>query len=258
MRIYWRSGIGIDFMYARFTDHGFGRHSHPTYAIGVLERGREEITFAGKRVVATAGDLVVFNPETPHTGQPLDPDGWTYRVLYPTAEALARVTGQPPPFLQEGVVSDATLATAVWDAHETLQRSSTSAGGEQMRAALQRLCQHYSKNDPRSPVLSQHIHEARRLLLSDLQDPPSGEELADHLGVNRYDLARAFAKGFGLPPHSFVNEHRIRRATELLDLGHPIAEVAVTVGFSDQPHLTRHFRKARGITPGEYARKNVQ
>jgi AraC-like DNA-binding protein len=31
-----------------------------------------------------------------------------------------------------------------------------------------------------------------------------------------------------------------------------LADVAALVGFSDQSHLTRHFRRAIGLTPGQY------
>jgi transcriptional regulator GlxA family with amidase domain len=48
-------------------------------------------------------------------------------------------------------------------------------------------------------------------------------------------------------------QSRIERAQELLavtDLS--LSEIAFTTGFSDQSHLTRHFRQLIGVTPGQF------
>lgn len=245
-------------MHARIRGPGFGRHSHATYAIGVLEHGFEELSIAGRTNVARAGDLVVFNPDTPHTGRPIDNGGWTYRVLYPTPAELADITGHPAPTLREGVLRDRGVAIQLRDAHEALERSDEAATRETLRKVLRALCSEF--NDPAHcpKPLTDDLLKARALLLSDVRNPPSGPELATSLGRGTQNLSRAFARSFGLPPRAYLNQHRLRRAADLLDLGHPIAEVAGRVGFADQSHLTRHFRRARGITPGEYARKNVQ
>nr|WP_310206490.1 helix-turn-helix domain-containing protein [Paenarthrobacter nitroguajacolicus] len=43
------------------------------------------------------------------------------------------------------------------------------------------------------------------------------------------------------------------RARRLLLDGRPAAEAAVEAGFHDQSHLTRHFRRVLGTTPGAFA-----
>jgi len=35
-----------------------------------------------------------------------------------------------------------------------------------------------------------------------------------------------------------------------------LSDIALAVGFYDQSRFTRSFKKARGITPGEYRRKH--
>jgi AraC-like DNA-binding protein len=58
----------------------------------------------------------------------------------------------------------------------------------------------------------------------------------------------------GLAPHAYFEQVRVNRARRLLRAGASIADVAMDLGFSDQSHLNRHFKKLTGITPGTYRR----
>jgi AraC-like DNA-binding protein len=55
-------------------------------------------------------------------------------------------------------------------------------------------------------------------------------------------------------PRAGLKLDQARRAQRLLRSALPIAEVAAEVGFSDQSHLTRHFKRLLGFTPGSYRR----
>ncbi|HEY8426909.1 MAG TPA: AraC family transcriptional regulator [Sandaracinaceae bacterium] len=95
---------------------------------------------------------------------------------------------------------------------------------------------------------------ARELLSSTLDAPPSLQELADAVGVNRFVLVRAFRRRFGLPPHAFHLKLRVERARDLLASGRDVTEVAYELGFADQSHFTRAFKRVMGVPPGAYRR----
>ncbi|MBB6695122.1 helix-turn-helix transcriptional regulator [Cohnella xylanilytica] len=80
------------------------------------------------------------------------------------------------------------------------------------------------------------------------------EKLAAAAHVSASHLVRLFREATGLAPHQYVIRERIRRAQAHLEAGLPIQEVAAALGFSDQSHLHRHFKRIVGVTPREYAR----
>jgi AraC family transcriptional regulator len=80
------------------------------------------------------------------------------------------------------------------------------------------------------------------------------DELAAVAHLSPYHFARLFKNSTGLPPHQYVIARRIERAKELLRarVRPALAEVAAEVGFADQSHFTRHFRRLVGVTPKRF------
>jgi AraC-like DNA-binding protein len=65
-------------------------------------------------------------------------------------------------------------------------------------------------------------------------------------------LLRTFKRTVGLPLHGYLNQLRVEHARVLLRRGEPPAPAAA-LSFVDQSHLTRWFKAAFGVTPGQYA-----
>jgi AraC-like DNA-binding protein len=99
------------------------------------------------------------------------------------------------------------------------------------------------------------VRTVRDLLIDRLADPPSLDDLALATGMSPFTLLRAFRGETGLPPHAYLNQVRVRLARRLLDGGMAPAEVAAEVGFADQAHLTRHFKRIMGVPPRAYQRE---
>ena len=82
-------------------------------------------------------------------------------------------------------------------------------------------------------------------------------EMSQKVNISSYHLIRKFSSENGLTPHKFQMQCRIRKAQELLREGYKVIDVAPMVGFSDQSHLDRVFKKQVGITPEEYIKSAI-
>jgi AraC-like DNA-binding protein len=78
------------------------------------------------------------------------------------------------------------------------------------------------------------------------------EELSGVACLSPFHFHRLFLRNIGISPHEYLIQFRIRKARELLLEGNSIAGVALDLGFIDQSHFTRFFKRVIGVTPGRF------
>ncbi|MEJ8570705.1 AraC family transcriptional regulator [Microbaculum marinum] len=71
-------------------------------------------------------------------------------------------------------------------------------------------------------------------------------------GYSVYQIIRTFRRRLGITPHAYLTLMRLHYAAEKLLQGDTIAGAAAEAGFSDQSHMTRHFKRVFGTTPRQY------
>jgi AraC-like DNA-binding protein len=98
------------------------------------------------------------------------------------------------------------------------------------------------------------VERARELLAASLGQRLDLDQLSAAVGANKFVLIRQFRRETGTTPHSYRNLLRIERARELLARGAAAAEIASDLGFADQAHFSRRFKRVVGLTPSSYAR----
>jgi AraC-like DNA-binding protein len=96
------------------------------------------------------------------------------------------------------------------------------------------------------------VKKARELLLDRFRENVRLDELAEHAGLDKYRLVRAFRARHGVPPYEYLTHARILLARKLLRAGKRASDVAGEVGYNDQSQLHRHFVRIVGTTPGRY------
>jgi len=227
----------------------------------VGQRGRARHVFGH-------GDLTVWDPSARHSGSPYGTDRWEAKLLIlqlPTLEELIEDSDAPrhPMQFDSPRLHDPGLAQRFLELHRVLERpASALQQSDTLHDWLWRLgggrdsapSAHRARRDP-----------GLRRACEMLRDDPAGEftlaELAQAAGSSRHRLSRLFRAAYGSAPHQFLLAQRLRIARNMLEGGVSIAEAAQLSGFTDQSHLHRHFRRALGLTPGQYQRhmrSNVQ
>lgn len=151
----------------------------------------------------------------------------------PRLSALMRVlAGELHPDTARGALfADALLrALAVEIAHSTWTR----APGAAARARL---------SSREAAIVAAHVEDH-------LGEDLTVAALADLVGMEPAAFSRAFRQAFGRSPYAYVLDVRVESAARLLATTRlSISEIAGRVGFADQQHLTKAFRRRLGRTP---------
>ncbi len=80
------------------------------------------------------------------------------------------------------------------------------------------------------------------------------EDLCARFDIAERALQRLLSRRIGLSPKWLIRRRRLQEAADRLrDEGPSLAGIAADLGYADQPHFTRDFRAATGLTPGEFA-----
>ena len=252
------SGSPFEILRGRYVRQRFAPHAHDTYAIGSMMTGAATCVSRGEETTHATGDLITIEPGAVHTGGPLTAQGWSYRMLYIPREVMARCwngDGQPPRFENTGV-ADSELSSRIAHVHALLEGSEDPLHQESaLIATLRAICERHAQ----LPAARAHgaspgaLQKVREYLEENFADHITLADLSRVSALSAFHLIRQFRRYYGMPPHRYLEVVRVERAKLLLRGGARISDAAYATGFSDQSHLTRHFKRVIGVTPGSYA-----
>ncbi len=97
------------------------------------------------------------------------------------------------------------------------------------------------------------LRQAKDLLHAHSMESLSVEAIATAVGVHPSHLMRTFRQQFGCTIGDYVRRLRVEHACHLLATSEaPPSQIAFEVGFADQSHFNRTFKRCMGMTPTEY------
>jgi AraC-like DNA-binding protein len=246
---------GIERVEARFGGPAFSLHRHDTYALGITISGVQQFRYRGARRICLPGQLHFLHPDELHDGGPATPDGFAYRIAYvEPAVVQAALGGRPLPFAAEPVLdpsgATAGLVALLRDIDEPLDDLAAAAAAATVADALEAAAGRPRAGGALDTVAVTAVREH-------LAAHPAAETRAADLeriaGIDRWAIARQFRRAFGTSPDRYRRMRRLALARAAIAAGGQIAAVAAETGFADQSHLTRHFTRAYGLTPGRWA-----
>ncbi|AVO53215.1 AraC family transcriptional regulator [Ectopseudomonas mendocina] len=254
---------GIEVIRAHFEGHAYDPHWHDSYLIGFTEQGVQQFHCRRALFSSVPGQTFFLEPGDIHDGHAPAPGGFTYSTLYLEPawlqRALPALFEQAPADCLPGVPrtqpDDPGLLPCIANALQALSDSEPRMVRDAaLDALLERISRslHWRQRLPGNPQIASVALCARDYLHAHFHENIGLDELARVCGVDRFRLCRAFKAAFGIAPHGYLIQLRLVRARRLLALGTTPADVASDLGFADQSHLGRWFRRANGVTPGAY------
>ncbi|OXY83748.1 AraC family transcriptional regulator [Oceanimonas doudoroffii] len=205
---------------------GYAAHSHPQWSLGAITAGESSFLYRQARYRVAAGNLVLMNPDWVHACNPVEGKPWAYYMMYVDTACL-----QAPrlPLLQK-----------------------QTALVEYLESLMQHLAGH---SVPYPAPVPKRLRQLADYLDAHSLEEVSLDELCSQCGYSAGHLVRVFRQHFGITPHAYLLNRRVQHGQRQLKAGVPIAEVALNMGFSDQAHFQRTFKRLVAATPAQYRSK---
>ncbi|SIP93636.1 transcriptional regulator, AraC family [Rhizobium sp. RU20A] len=256
-----RADCGVERIEARFHGEGFSPHRHDTYALGVTLYGVQTFSYRGEDHFSRPGNVIVLHPDELHDGAAGTEDGLVYRMIYLPPELVGAASDyrQALPFVAKPVIDDREILNALADMLADLGREPDDLLLADVLARISDGLDRHAKctRATLSPVARAAVLSARDLLTDCCEESVRSDVLEKVTGLTRFELARQFRRVMGTSPHRYLMMRRLDKAKALLAKGDCLAGIAHHLGFADQAHFTRHFRKTFGMTPGRWVTLNA-
>ncbi|WP_087021038.1 AraC family transcriptional regulator [Thaumasiovibrio subtropicus] len=240
-------------------------HSHDEFSFGVIDHGSATYQNLKRRHAIQIRDTVTINPGDVHACNP-NTGKWSYRMLFVDTQWLSRRQQE-------------------WREEIKHYRGTSAEDWHPFRAPFERDLPCYDRfhhlygalqQEPNplvtetllittmqpyfcppeqlglQPKPRRKLERVREQMLDQIHLNLSLEALSDEAGMSRYGLIKAFNQQYGVSPHAMQLDERIKRAKQLLKSGLSLTDTAANLGFSDQAHFQRHFKKRLAITPKQY------
>ena len=260
---FWRDPA-LPFIEARRVADGrdlhYGRHWHETHSVGVITGGRSTYVNGTHEEVVEQGAVVVVNPGDVHGCNPVGDAPWSYVMFYLDPVWLggvqARLRGDADtafrPYDQAALRAPHVVEAGVrlFDVLADARRS--VAEREAAVVVFVALLDGALAPGRHSEAAPRKVERVAEYIDTHFADPLPLQDLCDAAQLSGSYLIRAFKKRYGVAPHEYQTNRRIQYAKARLRAGAAIAQVALDVGFADQAHFQRVFKRMTAATPRQY------
>jgi AraC family transcriptional regulator len=241
--------------------HGIGIFTDvPSPCITEREIGssfRQEEVVQGSCVIipANTSQYAEWNQGSGALTIAIDPTAFAqtiYEVVDPDTIELLPLFATPDPFVHQiGIALKAAL---------TRNNTSSRLYAETLvNTLILHLLEHYSTTRPnlRESITGQlpkyKLQQVIDYINAYLDRDLSLQELSHLVQMSPHYFSTLFKQTTGITPHQYVIRCRIEKSKYLMvETKLPLAEIAIQVGFVDQSHLHRHFKRCVGVTPKNY------
>lgn len=251
----------VELRVAQQSNACYEAHSHDEFSFGVISQGCATYKNRNKSHVIGSGDLVTINPSDVHSCNPTQ-GVWSYSMLFVDALKMGQLQRDILRGNNQHFRTDYQEFNADYERNEVLRTQYFALFNalEDERSSLNiESCLYnfvesslHKANPVKRSKLTEPIKRIKEKLLDEVAEHHELESLAKEAEMSRYQLLRAFKSQYGLPPYAYLMDEKIKRSKVMLKAGNSLTEVAHSLGFSDQAHFQRQFKKRLAVTPKHY------
>ena len=234
-------------------------HTHNHMELFYIVGGRGQFLIQDQLYPVNANNLVIINPNVPHTEVSLNAQPLEYIVLGIEGVELASSEHSNGRFSMLDHFESVEISGCLRNILREMEQKST--GYEDvcqayMEILLIRLMRSTALSVPMQPQqisANRQCAAVKRYIDQHFKETLTLDQLAEEAHMNKFYLSHAFKQEFGVSPINYLISCRIEESKYLLaetDLS--ISQIAQLLNFSSPSYFSQVFRRTQGVSPVEF------
>lgn len=221
----------------------YKNHMHQELSIGIIREGSTTVKFPDETIEFVKGDGVIIPPKLSHMCSPEDVEQWRFDMLYINPIFYAR----------ELVFNRAKRLTDVSLIEEFLAIQVDKVSQGYIEESLIALLEKLSEDDGLKKRYENGLVEKIKSYIDEhWLDRITLEELENQFNLSKFIIIRSFGKAYNTTPMAYQLQLKMAEAKKMLIQYESTLDVCYELGFYDQAHFAREFKKMNGLSPSAY------
>ena len=241
-------------------------HTHNHTELFYIIGGKGQFLIEDTSYPVGVNNLVIINPNVPHTEDSLNAQPLEYIVLGIEGVELAITGSSDSQFCILDHFESVEISSCLRNILREMELKNTGyedicqAYMEILIIRLMRSTSLAMQTEPPITSGNRQCAAVRRYIDLHFKEPLTLDQLSEEAHMNKYYLSHAFKREYGISPINYMISRRIEESKYLLmetDLS--MSQIAQLLGFSSLSYFSQVFRRSQGVSPLEYRQstKNV-
>ena len=235
----------------------FNGESHDFWEAVFVESGQVDVTEDENFYTLSEGNVIFHAPMEFHRIR--SSEGSSPKVFV----FSFKTSGELPATICAGVFTVNPLQKKLFDAlrdsvYDYVNKGSSATEGEIATSLLKLFIIEMAKTPLNKNTTSPHTALEYQRIISfmskNILENLSLEDIASRTNISVSYMKILFKTYAGISPKSYYNLLRVQKATELLNKGDSVTEVALTMNFSSANYFSAFFKRETGIPPSQQYR----
>lgn len=244
------NGEGLSVTHGYNISNTFPVHFHSTFNLGIIELGEREFTYRGIKTILKPNDIFIIQPFEPHWCRSVNNSRHNYKIISMNLDNSF--------FFPQLVFHKPDLLCIIKEFHTLAEneKSSIRLNNLYNEIIIQLKNCSIEYNLVVNKDISIKIQLAKQFIENNCHCDISLKQISDIACLSEFHFNRFFHKCYGLSPYAYFLVCKIKKAQQVLMKQKSVIETTYDIGFFDQSHFTKLFKKYIGVTPGKYLRDN--
>lgn len=236
----YKKYLDLEIFEGEISSHEYPWHFHNCYTFILVEQGSISYEFQDKSIVVKADELFIIEPLKVHRN--VISEHTVYKAVFIPQEYFKGLEKNEIVILK---VNDSKLIDCVYSLFNQIKLKYRS---KQLEETISQICKFIRDIRNEQDV----VYHTSRSIVPRVNYDSTLDELAEAAHVSKFHFQRKFKKDYGLTIGQLKLQEKTIKAKDLLQNGRLSTDVAYELGFFDQSHFIKYFKKMWAITPKKF------